>query len=391
MRNPIVIAQQIAEATTGSKTTRYETALQNVTTILSSRPEEPFLDLPRRPNGYRDTPQYRQWLADTEAWMQSIVKWFRKGLALNSEPDTVCVTLYDRPLESTRLTRLPDGLMRWPGPYNKTGKQPLPLQPGERLPRYWVAPLELPGPRQTVDKFLEQNSKQSDHYASWGLEPRVFHHARDNGIQPPEEAWRDIHYHIKPLALQWVAAANQLIDPDPLVRIRKAAGNAIGHNLFFHNFSVASGNVIDDLSITNPGIVAWWLCHLSPGHRERTNWYLHRQWHPNYNEPAPPPPLPTDAPTHPGMIIAAVRNQLRAHDHANWKMLSAQPAKDIAVQLSSHGAEGTVLMTRILADATLPRIETTAASKRPRQPAVNAAQLNLFGEPLSPPTPPAPV
>ena len=368
---------------------RYDSALQKIGTILSSRPKEPFLDLPRRPNGYRDTPSYRQWMADTEAWIQNVVKWFHEGLSLYSEPDTVCVTLYDHPLESTRLTRLPDGLMRWPGPAATNGEQPLHLQPGEQLPRFWVAPLELPGPRQTVSKFLEQNSKRNDHYTTWDLDKRVFCHAQHTGIQPPPDAWQDIRHTIKPLALRWIAAAHELIDPEPLLRIRKAAGNAIGHNLFFHNLSVASGDLIDDLAATNPGIVAWWLCHLSPGHKARTDWHRRRLWKPDSREPAPP--LPPDVPNHPGMIIAAVRKQLRAYDQANWKMLAAQPAKDIVAQLNLHGPEGVVLMTRILADAALPKTETTAASKRPRPTAENATQLNLFGEPVSPLPPPVPV
>lgn len=346
------------------------------------------MELPRRPNGYRDTPQYRQWLADTKAWLGTIVKWFHEGLALNSETETVCITLYDHPLESTRLTRLPSGMIRWPGPYDKTGAQSLRLQPGEQMPHYWVAPLELRGPRQTIDKFLEQNSNRSDYHTMWDLDRRVFRHARDNGIEPPVEAYRDIIYNIRPLALRWIAAAHLLIDPEPLRRIRKAAGNAIGHNLFFHNLSVASADIIDDLAQTNPGIAAWWLNNLSPGHKERTNWHCRRMLRPDYKEPAPP--LPPEAPTHPGMIIAAVRKQLRAYDNANWKMLAAQPAKDVAVQLSSHGAEGAVLMTGILADATLPRMQTTAVPKRLRSPAQTGTQLNLFGDPLSPPPAPTP-
>ena len=347
------------------------------------------MDLPRRPNGYRDTASYRQWLADTEAWLQNIVKWYQQGLSLNSEPHTVCITLYAHPLESTRLTKLPNGLIRWPGPYAGSAEQPLWLQPDEQLPHYWVSPLELCGPRQTVEKFLEQNSKRGDPYATWDLDNRILLHTRDNNIYPPTEAYHGICHHIQPLALRWIAAAHELIDPDPLLRIRKAAGHAIGYNLFFYNLSVSSGELIQDLAVTNPGIAAWWLYHLSPAHTERTDWHLQQIWKPDSNQPAPP--LPPDAPTHPGVIIAAVRKQLRAYGQANWKMLATQPAKDIVVQLNRHGPEGAVLMTRVLAEATLPKTETSAVSKRTRASAENAAQLNLFGEPASPLPPAAPL
>ena len=231
----------------------YHTPRQQVRRIIANKSAEPFTELPRRPNGYLQTPKYRQWLADTNAWHSRIASWLRGGLALSAESDTVCVTLFGQPLEQTRLTKLPNGLIRWPGP--AIPDQRPPLQPGERRPEYWAAPLELPGPRQDIAKFLEQNSKHGDYYVRWDLEERIQHHAADNDIEPPPEVWRAIRAHTKDLAIRWIAAARDLIDPQPLAQIRQAAGHPTGRNLFLHNLAATSGDLITGLSATNPGAI----------------------------------------------------------------------------------------------------------------------------------------
>lgn len=243
------------------------TSLPYVQRLIANPPAEPFKALSRRPNGYRQTHEYRQWRDETAAWHASIADWFRDGLDLLVAPDSVCVTIYGQPLEQTRLTRLPNGTIRRAGP-SLAGQRP-PLQPGERLPDYWVAPLELPGPRQDIAKFLEQNSRHGDHYVRWNLEDRILQHAQEHDILPPNDAWRQLRDPIRKLAIRWISAARELTDPEPLALIRQAAGHPADQNLFLHNLAVASGELIASMSVTNPGAVAWWLYHTKPGHTER--------------------------------------------------------------------------------------------------------------------------
>lgn len=104
-------------------------------------------------------------------------------------------------------------------------------------------------------------------------------------------------------------------------------------------------------------------------HRAR-DWRRRLTWQTSHPATAPPP-LPT-APRHPGEIITAVRDQLADHPEANWRMLAAQPAKDTTVQLRRHGPEGASLMTRLLAEATLPRTNQRPSGGQQALPAPSA-------------------
>ena len=363
-------------------------ALPQIRHIIANPPAEPFRDLPRRPNGYRRTPEYGQWQAETDAWHTTIADRFHNGLDLLVAPNAVCVTFYGQPLEQTRLTRLANGTIRWAGPA-LAGPRP-PLQPGEQLPDYWSPPLELPGPRQNIAKFLEQNSRHGDHYVRWDLDERILQHAQHHDIMPPNDAWRQLRDPIRQLAIRWISAARELIDPAPLALIRQAAGHPTGHNLFLHNLAATAGELIAGLSATNPGAVAWWLHHTTPGHTEREDWRRRLTWQTHHPE-TKPPPLPA-APRHPGEIITAVRERLAEHPDANWRMLTAQPAKDTTIQLRRHGPEGAALMTRLLADAALPRTKqptngqqalpepTTTGYRQPPLP-LKIAILDLLRQP----------
>ena len=44
--------------------------------IAGQVPREPFLDRPRRPNGYRNTPEYQEWAAAKAAVENRIVEWY---------------------------------------------------------------------------------------------------------------------------------------------------------------------------------------------------------------------------------------------------------------------------------------------------------------------------
>ena len=345
----------------------YETAATAIRQLQDHPPAEPFANRKRRPNNFRYMPEYRKWEADLRDWQERYACLLRSGLQTIYEPGTAGVSFYGDSITSACFAQQADGSIIWDG-----------------RPAADAHPLELPGLRQSTLRFQQANREQWRSPRKWDLRSRFGQYLRDAGLHPDQSIGpgktRDhesfagpirtqISDNLENLELNLIRQASALLLLEPQ-RLLQQAAPGLKPNLRHYNLAAMATDALRHTATTNPGAAAWFICLYGD---------------PDYGCGDGNPPT---FPSHPGEIITFVRAQFEAAGGLRWRMLAAQPAKDVITQLQTHGVQQTALMANVLADAAIPKLDSPPAkpAKKPKPP---ARQGTLFDSP-PPPTPPAP-
>ena len=139
--------------------------------LYAGYPQEPFLDLPRRPNRYRHKPEYLEWEQGVRDQDRRILHWYKEHLRLCSpERNALRLELAGRPVPGFTLRKQPDGSIHLDREFSR--KMYPELNPAE-LPPGWTRPLEVPGPGANTAAFLQNNQTRSDGDKVWDLHSRL--------------------------------------------------------------------------------------------------------------------------------------------------------------------------------------------------------------------------
>ena len=276
------------------------TAISELHALIDLRPAEPFRDRPRRPNGYRETPAYRTWEADTDCWHRQIADLIQTGLDLHQAEDRATLCWHGFPVPSTDFIRDACGAVKY------ADGRPTP-------------PLPLPPAKQKLQTFLKENRKVTRDRRSWDLQTRFYLFLYSHSITVPSECKSLTLDRIRRLELQWLTGIRDMLDPQIRIRARQAAGPTLKLTLRHHHMAAAIGEALRSLQRTNPGAVAWYF-----GHPE------------------------SETAESPGEIITAVRRQFADEGGRHWRILAAQPAADTGVLMQRYGPEGTAFIVNAM-------------------------------------------
>lgn len=348
----------------------YEAAIAAIRDLQLHPPVEPFIDLKRRPNHFRVSPEYRQWEADLRYWQTQYAHLLREGLQTLSESNIASVSFYHDPISNACFERQADGSIIWNG------------HPAEN-----ALPLDLPGPRQNTENFRGENREQRQSSRQWHLRYLFDQYLTSAGLNPNQTdgsiqtrdkeyigdpIWRDLERRLDELELRLIRNAAALLLPEPLRLLRRAAPG-IKPNLRHYNLAALAADALQHTAITNPGAAAW---------------FIYRYGDPGDDTNNPRPPVPS----HPGEIVAFVKREFESAGGLRWRMLAAQPARDIISQLDTHGPAKTAFIANALADAAIPKLPDPP-SKPAKPPKPQAIQQTMFGiqpEPTPKPKPEPP-
>ena len=344
---------------------RYQQAISEFKEILKTQPPEPYAGRKRRPNGYRDQPEYRQWQQDRKKWAGKLLDWHRYGIDVYGDALEAKVTLYGETVTGTAYRKQPAGWILY------DADQPLYERP-ERCEE-WAPKVRMPGARESLDLVFEHDHKKSLHW--WYLKHRIQNMTERQEIRvysefmlnnKNEDGLREYEKELEVICgrarTRWAEAVRILLDPGAVTRLRKWTGQKAEHNLLNYNLAVAGAGPLSEAAKTNPGALAWWMRDLE----ERSE-----RWHSREEKP-PLPPIPK----HPGEIIARVKTEYAAAGGKRWKALASQPASHVAAMLERHGRKATVWLTEAISEAAPPEPAPPPAPPEP--------------EPAPPPAPPEP-
>ena len=276
-------------------------------------PPEPFRDRPRRPNGYRKTPEYRQWQQDTAAHENRIHQWHRRHIQIvQTEPHRLEIQVAGQSLPAYSARRNSDGTI-YITPRMPPGMYPE-REPVQTLP---TRPLELPGPGQSLEKFLQHNHSRQSDARRWDLDRAV--HRRFDG----QRQYFQLHLNLPAtrellaeLNQEYVERLRQGLDYRQLTRLTRLAGGSWSRpwTLLDYHLMLVSGEVLETAAASSPGAVACWLYWWLESRPEDKGYCM-------------------DLPRHPGMIIREVRDRCRQTHPQAWKVLAAMPAAQVRQML----------------------------------------------------------
>ena len=324
--------------------------LEQIQRLHRDRPVEPFQDRPRRPNGYRDFPEYIQWRRDVRDWAQKIFQWHIDGLHLSRDEDSVAVTMHGVPAPGLRLERRPDGVIvradedgwapRWPGPSPKRPDGVIVRADedgAERAPE-WFDLLELPPSRQRIDAWLKHSRKRYNYKVRWNILARLDRFVGADGMPLcTDPAWFN---HALRIEAKWAEELRRLADYRAVSRLRRLTGPVEFTIIAEHNMAVLRGDLLQKLSRSNPGAVGWWLANARREHLP-----------PLYDWQFGDLPPPSELPAHPGEVIARVQEEFRQAGGRHWKSLIRQPSRDVYALLTKFPAEAVAEVVDALAQA----------------------------------------
>lgn len=306
-------------------------AIADLLRLDSTYPREPFLDRPRRPNGYRNTPEYREWQKAVAGHEAELARWYQAHLAVDaSEPDGLRLRLAGRPVTGSQFRQLPDGSVQMDRPFARIIYPHLQSSiPG------WTRPLEMPGPRQNIDAFLEANDRRQDITRRWNLTEAIRRTARrltgpDRDL--PGLTLCPVQEQIHELTRQFVMNLNSRLDPDRFRLLAKLQGGPPPRpwTLLDYNLAVHSGAALAAAAADHPGVVAAWL-----------HWWTENVLYPlpyagtmtlcyRKDRLCDPPQFPKT----PEEIIAVIKGHFdRDSRGRGWSSLAGQPADHIRRQL----------------------------------------------------------
>lgn len=84
--------------------------------IIAARPVEPFTDktkFKRRPNNYRDTPEYRNWRTAAKNHNGAVNRWFQQGLGVIRNEHDSASTLYGDIIHGAHFHKRDNGVFVW--------------------------------------------------------------------------------------------------------------------------------------------------------------------------------------------------------------------------------------------------------------------------------------
>ncbi len=297
-------------------------------------PQEPFLDRPRRPNGYRDKPEYKEWQQGVWDQNRRILFWYQENLRLCSpETNALRLELGGRPVPGFAFHKLPDGTVRIDVEFSR--RMYPELNPVE-LPKGWTRPLEIPGPGAETSSFLHNNRSRNNADKVWNLQNCIEAAAPPSALDPfypylPGQKLPAVRDYIEEVLECFVDQVRRLLDPEPFRLLNRLYGGAPTSywTLLEYNLAVHSGAVLVAAAAANPGAVAYWLddfhSHITPP----------AQHYPPNTPPEAkaPPPEPPRLPDHPGAVIGRVKAQFDQQGGQGWKAFARQPAGHIHRQL----------------------------------------------------------
>ena len=304
-------------------------------TLAAGYPVEPFLDLPRRPNRYRDKPEYKEWQQGVRDQHNRIICWYQDQLRIVApDPKALRLELAGRTIPGHDFRVLSDGSVRLDCEY---AAKMYPDHEPAAIPAGWTRPLEIPGPCADIAKFMTSNQSRNDTDKVWQLRRRL------NATAPPSTfdthnqdlpglALKPVQYHIQECLEQFIDQVRRLLDPKPFQLLNRLYGGQPSHywTLLEYNLAVLCRDQLEAAAKVNPGAVSCWLNH----------------WHENITPPprhyvpegSPPKPkhpseFPPRLPNHPGEIISAVKALFNESGGKGWKAFARQPAAHFHRQL----------------------------------------------------------
>ena len=314
---------------------RYQQAISEFREILKTQPPEPYTGRKRRPNGYRNQTEYRQWQQDRQQWAGKLLDWHRDGIDVYGDALEAKVTLYGETVTGTAYRKQPAGWILY------EADQPLYERPEHC--EEWAPKVRMPGAKESLALVFEHDHKKSLQW--WDLKRRIQNMTDRQEIRvysefmlnnKNEDGLREYEKELEAICGQartrWAEAVRVLLDPGAVTRLRKWTGQKAEHNLQNYNLAVAGAGPLSEAAETNPGALAWWMRDLE----ERSERWLSRE------EKPPPPPIPK----HPGEIIARVKTEYAAAGGKRWKALASQPASHVAGHAGAPRAEGDRLAHR---------------------------------------------
>ena len=285
-------------------------------------------------------------------WRETLAQWRGQGLQArrNKTGTQAWVEFHGQPVPGSRFELQPDGAARcqpWTGEYET-----------DPPPEDWTPPLELPGPSQNLEEFLEKNRTRRLKHSQWNLPELVAALIRrllerENGEFTPEQI-RLAAAGPGPIAPEtdWIGLAVAMLDPRALTRLRQWTGQAVKRNLQNYNLAVKCPEMLAETARTNPGALAWWFA----GRQQRKDAEERSRHLYNSDQEGPPPDWLT-LPERASDIIGPVRKEFREAGGIRWKTLTAQPAAHVAEILKKQGPAAAVWISEALAQANLPEAE----------------------------------
>lgn len=139
--------------------------------LQAGYPPEPFRDLPRRPNGYRDKPEYKEWQQGVRDQNRRILCWYQDQLRLTAPgPKALRLELAGRTIPGHDFRVLSDGSVRLD---TEAAINMYPEHAPDDIPAGWTRPLEIPGPGADAAKFMNSNASRNNDYKVWNLTDRI--------------------------------------------------------------------------------------------------------------------------------------------------------------------------------------------------------------------------
>ena len=347
-------------------------------------PPEPFRDLPRRPNGYRDKPEYKAWQQGVRDQHARILCWYQDQLRLVAPgPKALLLELAGRPIPGHDFRVLADGSVRLDCEY---AAKMYPDHEPAAMPAGWTRPLEIPGPGANTGKFMNSNASRNNACKVWNLTDRIAAAAPPSCFDPyyahrlPGMDLQPVRGYINECLDQFVDQLRQLLDPEPFQLLNRLHGSPPTHywTLLEYNLAVLCRDQLEAAAKVNPGAVACWLNH----------WHENITPPPRYYAPenAPPKPkhpseFPPRLPNHPGEIISVVKALFNQSGGKGWKAFARQPAAHFHRQLHRSRSHPCRIHTDLtnwdialwlnerVHEANLPGLQAKTAAARTPEPA----------------------
>lgn len=308
-------------------------------TRLPPEAAEALKDIFRRmPPGTEDAPS-----GDRAIWDREIGEWRNRGLQARRDRRErhIWVEFYGQLVPGSLIHIRSNGVVDC---------QHWGLDPFDPPPRGWTPPLELPGPGQDLNVFLEKNRLRRLPDARWplniligrmirrGLKPGTDLHRRFTGMSPYCTYSGAMPDHTA--QAEWIRLTMDMMDPKALPRLKQWTGQTVKRNLPNYNLAMQCGDFLEQLATSDPGALAWW--------------FAQRQQQQEKETPEPRWLLPPD---YDGEIIRQVKQEFEAAGGANWRDLAGQPANHIAELLKREGRQAAAWVAEALAQARPPEGE----------------------------------
>ena len=307
--------------------------------IVKSRPQEPFLPngRSRRPPNYRDHAEYRQWQAEVKAWEQECTAALRDLYTVVSDQESISLAspAHDQPQRV--FTFQDDGTIHgpcWHHPDDQTHYSG------------WLCPLELPGPRQDIQRWADANRRRQSASYRWPYQPTL-----------PSDLSPDIVKQVKNLINGALASAlrsrlnyRALKDLSRIYR-PNTKGAIVG--LVEYNIAVKSLDALQELHHNgNSGAAGWVIGCI----RQLPYWRTKAQR----------AMLDADRfslPQTPGQAVTLARWSFQAAGGGNhWKTLVRTPAEYVGTLLHHHSPDEAAWAIGIAAQANLRTSELPLAT-----------------------------